>query len=162
MLYKDQVGCIYWHTGRSKLVFAACINLPYKDKVGCILKLISRSKIFFSLSFRCDRPTANHSINLFVCLFCCFTSQVNSYGHSGEILNKLKSRGFLASGLSTYDFSTLYTTLPHNLIKEKLTELIEQTFNREGSLYLACNDKNAFFTSEQPKRYKLWSCQKIV
>ena len=56
----------------------------------------------------------------------------------------MKSRGFLASGLSTYDFSSLYTTLPHNLIKEKLTELIEQTFNREGSLYLACNDKNAF------------------
>ena len=83
------------------------------------------------------------------------------HNSSGEILNKLKSRGFLASGLSTYDFSTLYTTLPHNLIKEKLTELIEQTFNREGSLYLACNDKNAFFTSEQPKRYKLWSCQKM-
>ena len=52
-----------------------------------------------------------------------------SYSNSGEILNKLKSRGFLASGLSTYDFSTLYTTLLHNLIKEKLTELIEQTFN---------------------------------
>ena len=67
-----------------------------------------------------------------------------SIKNSGEILNKLKSRGFLASGLSTYDFSTLYTSLPHNLIKEKLTELIEQTFNREGSLYLACNDKNAF------------------
>ena len=64
---------------------------------------------------------------------------------SGEILNKLKSRGFLSSGFSTYDFSTLYTTLPHNLIKEKLTELIEQTLNREGSLYLACNDKNALF-----------------
>ena len=41
-----------------------------------------------------------------------------SIENSGEILNKLKSRGFLASGLSTYDFSTLYTTLPHNLIKE--------------------------------------------
>ena len=84
-----------------------------------------------------------------------------SFKNSGEILHKLKSRGFLASGLSTYDFSTLYTTLSHNLIKEKLTELIEQTFKREGSLYLACNDKDAFFTSEQPKRYKLWSCQKI-
>ena len=84
-----------------------------------------------------------------------------SIKNSGEILDKLKSRGFLTSGLSTYDFSTLYSTLPHNLIKEKLTELIEQTFNREGSLYLACNDKNAFFTSEQPKRYKLWSCQKM-
>ena len=41
-----------------------------------------------------------------------------SIKNSGEILNKLKSRGFLASGLSTYDFSTLLTTLPHNLIKE--------------------------------------------
>ena len=66
-----------------------------------------------------------------------------SIKNSGEILNKLKSRVFLASGLSAYDFSTLYTTLPHNLIKEKLTELIEQIFNREGSLYLACNDKHA-------------------
>ena len=73
----------------------------------------------------------------------------------------MKSRGFLASCLSTYDSSTLYTTLPHNLIKEKLTKLIEQLFNRESSLYLACNDKNVFFTSEQPKRYKLWSRQKM-
>ena len=41
-----------------------------------------------------------------------------SIKNSGEILTKLKSRGFLASGLSTYDFSTLCTTLPHTLIKE--------------------------------------------
>ena len=73
----------------------------------------------------------------------------------------IKSRCFLASSLSTYAFSTLYTTLPHNLIKEKLAELMEQTFIREVSFYLACNNKNAFFTSEQPKRYKVWSCQKM-
>ena len=67
-----------------------------------------------------------------------------------KFLINWKSRGFLASDLSTYDFSTLYTALPHNLIKEKLKELIEQTFNSGGSLYLACNVKNDFFTSEQP------------
>ena len=78
----------------------------------------------------------------------------------GEIL-QLKSKGFLASSLSTYDFSTLYTTLPHNVIKEKLTVLIEHTFNGGGSLYLACDENRAFFTSEQPKQYKLWSCQKM-
>ena len=50
--------------------------------------------------------------------------------------------------------------MPHNLIKEKLRKLIEQTFNRKGSLNWACIDKNVFFTSEQPKRYKFWSCQK--
>ena len=79
----------------------------------------------------------------------------------GYILNKLKSKGFLASSLSTYDFSTVYTTLPYNLIKEKIMELIVQNFNREGSIYLVFNENRAFFTSEQPKQYKLWSCQKM-
>ena len=42
-----------------------------------------------------------------------------SMKNSGEVLSKLKCRGLRATSLSTYDFSTLYTTLPHNLIKEK-------------------------------------------
>ena len=68
-----------------------------------------------------------------------------SIKNSGEILSKLKSKCFLASSLSTYDLSTLKTTFPHNIIKEKLTELIEQTFNREGSYYLAWNEKRVLF-----------------
>ena len=51
--------------------------------------------------------------------------------------------------------------LPHNLIKEKLLNLIEWTFKREGSPYIACNERQAFFTSEDTKRYKLWSCQNV-
>ena len=80
---------------------------------------------------------------------------------SCEVLNKLKSRGFRASSLSTYNFSTLYTTLPHNPSKDKLVDLIEITFQREGSLYIACNDKNAFFTSHAVRNYTLWFCQKV-
>ena len=68
---------------------------------------------------------------------------------------------FRATSLSTYDFSTLYTTLPHNVIKETLINLIEWTFKREGSPYIACNERQAFFTSEDTKRYKLWSCQNV-
>ena len=84
-----------------------------------------------------------------------------SIKNSGEVLNKLKSRGFRVTGLSTYDFSTLCTTLPHNLIKEKLINLIEWTFKREGSPYIACNERQAFFTSGDTKRYELWSCQNM-
>ena len=47
---------------------------------------------------------------------------------SGEVLSKLKDIGYQTKGLSTYDFSPMYTTLPHNLIKEKLLGLIERTF----------------------------------
>ena len=84
-----------------------------------------------------------------------------SIKNSGEVLNKLKSRRFCATSLSTYDFSTLYTTLPHILNKEKLINLIEWTFKREGSPFIACNDRHAFFTSEDTKQYKLWSCQNV-
>ena len=57
--------------------------------------------------------------------------------NSGEVRNKLKSRGFRATSLSTYNFFTVCTTLPHNLIIEKLINLIEWTFKRESSPYIA-------------------------
>ena len=53
-----------------------------------------------------------------------------SIKNSTEILNKLKTKVFQTSTISTYDFSTLYTTLPHNLIRNQLVDLIENTFRR--------------------------------
>ena len=58
-------------------------------------------------------------------------------------------------------FSTLYTTLTHNLIKDELVDLIERTSQKEGSLYIACNDRNALFTSDAVRNYNSWSCQKL-
>ena len=46
-----------------------------------------------------------------------------SIKNSGEILDKLKATDFNATSLSTYDFSTIYTILPHNLIKDKLIDV---------------------------------------
>ena len=63
--------------------------------------------------------------------------------------------------MSTYDFSTLYTTLLHNLIKDKLVDLIERIFQRECSLFIACNDRNTFFTSDAVRNYNFWSCQRV-
>ena len=84
-----------------------------------------------------------------------------SIKNSGEILDKFKARDFNATSLSTYDFSTLHTTKPHNLIKDKLINLIRRTIQREFSPYLACNDRDAFFTSDKPKKYHAWSCQNV-
>ena len=55
----------------------------------------------------------------------------------------------------------IFYFLPHNLIKDKLINLIDRTFLREGSPNFACNDRNAFFTSEKPKKYHAWSCQYV-
>ena len=45
--------------------------------------------------------------------------------------------------------------------KDKLIDLIERTFQREDPPYLACNDRNASFTSEKPNKYQAWSCQNV-
>ena len=84
-----------------------------------------------------------------------------SIKNSNDVLNKFKSKNFQASKLSTYDFSTLYTTLPHHLIKDKLIDLINRTFIRENIQYLACNEECAFFTSNVYNNRNLWSCQKV-
>ena len=55
--------------------------------------------------------------------------------NSGEVISKLKDIGYHATSLSTYAFSTLYTTLPHNLIKEKLLDLIERTLIKRKVSY---------------------------
>ena len=55
-------------------------------------------------------------------------------------------------------FTLLYLIF---LIKDKLIDLIERTFNRESSPYLACNDRKAFFTFETLKKYHAWSCQNV-
>ena len=98
----------------------------------------------------CEKVYERSSKNLFWCI-----------KNSDEILDKLKARDFNATSLSTYDFSNLYTTLPHNLIKDKLIDLIERTLNRECCPYFACNDRNAFFASENPKKYHAWSFQNV-
>ena len=105
---------------------------PYKSRFIANSSACTTTELSFLLT-SCLTAIKNHVIK-----YCTTVYERNgknlfwSVKNSGEILNKLKSRGFLASGLSTYDFSTLYTTLPHNLIKEKLTELIERTFKREA------------------------------
>ena len=68
-----------------------------------------------------------------------------SIKNSNDDRNKFKSKNVQVSKLSTYDFSTLYTTLPHHLIKDKLIDLINRTFIRENTQYLACNEECVYF-----------------
>ena len=85
-----------------------------KRLTSCLIKIKKHVQRY------CDKAYENSGINLFW-----------SINNSNEILTKLKHMKYQACTISTYDFSTLYTTLPHILIKSKLTHLIEETFVRE-------------------------------
>ena len=95
----------------------------------------------------CDKIYDNSGINVFW-----------SIKNSNDVLNKLKNEQYQISSLSTYDFSTLYTTLPHHLIKEKLINLIEKTFGRENKMFIACNVRHAFFSNSEVEHYTMWTC----
>ena len=90
---------------------------PYKSRFIANSSAYTTTELSFLLT-SCLTAIKNHAIK-----YCTTVYERNgknlfwSIKNSGEILNKLKSIGFLASSLSTYDFSTLYTKLPHNLIK---------------------------------------------
>ena len=82
--------------------------------------------------------------------------------NSNDILNKFRSKDFEASKLSTYDFYRLYNTLPHHLIKDKLSDLINRMFIQENTQYLSCNEEYvSFFTFDVYNNHNLWSCQKV-
>ena len=65
-----------------QLVYATA-KFQYPNDLGC------RSKVSFPVSFGVLRsahlPAILSPCKRFVCLFCCFTSQVNSYGHGGTV-----------------------------------------------------------------------------
>ena len=50
--------------------------------------------------------------------------------NSKDLLENFKSRSFSKiSSICTFDFSTLYTTLPHDKLKSRLKELIHKAFD---------------------------------
>ena len=129
---QDKLPTLYWlpklHKRPYKARFIAnsssCTTTELSRFLTSCLTAIRKHVIKY-----CDKVYERSGKNLFW-----------SIKNSNEVLNKLKPRNFCVfSSLSTYDFSTHYTTLRHNLIKEKLNDLLEWTFHREGSLYFACN-----------------------
>ena len=55
-----------------------------------------------------------------------------SIKNSSEIIEKLRLRNFRGPQVSSFDFSTLYISLPHDLIKAKVLSLVNWCFNRES------------------------------
>ena len=86
------------------------------------------------------------------CEFSFRNSNINyfwSIKNSGEVIDKIRSRNFQANEVSTFDFSTLYTSLPHDLIKSKCLSLIKWCFKRELKSYLCTTDTTGFFSNKR-------------
>ena len=64
--------------------------------------------------------------------------------NSLEFLEKMKSERI--NHMETYDFSTLYTALPHREIKLRFSAIFQKVFNREARPYISVNLHGAYFS----------------
>ena len=72
-----------------------------------------------------------------------------------------KSCDFVTFRVSSFDFSTLYISLPHDLIKAKVLSLVNWCFNRESKSYLCTSLKAGFFSNKKYDSHSCWSCAEL-
>jgi hypothetical protein len=54
-----------------------------------------------------------------------------------------------AKSIATFDFSTLYTKIPHNKLIDVLSEFVDTTFNDTNRRWIQVGYRNAFFTQNK-------------
>ena len=80
-------------------------------------------------------------------------------------MDNLKSRSFSrVSFIKTFDFSTLYTTLPHDKLKIRLKETIHNAFNHrnEGSKFVVLGNNSTYFSNKIQTGKTCYSDEQVI
>ena len=72
--------------------------------------------------------------------------------NSLEFLDNIKH--LKTDNIETYDFSTLYTSLPHGKIREKFKKFFKKIFERENKKYINVNFKKAYFSDSEQRGFR--------
>ena len=93
-------------------------------------------------------------------------SNVNYFGPLKTLPRSSKSCDCVTFGvlryLNSFDFSTLYTSLPHDLIKAKVLSLVNWCFNRESKTYLCTSVKAGFLVTRNMTRINVGLARSYV
>ena len=83
--------------------------------------------------------------------------------NSLDVIHTLElDKQFAINKLSTWDFSTLYTSLPHAKLKTQLHGLLERVFNTRGKSFIATNNFRTFWTNDRKStKYTYVSCREL-
>ena len=87
--------------------------------------------------------------------------------NSKDLLENLKSQSLKhCSNINTFDFSTLYTTIPHSKLKSRLKEFVNLCFfNKKGTRrfkYLVLGHDSAYFVKNHTESNKKYTEDDIV
>ena len=82
--------------------------------------------------------------------------------NSLDVIRTLEEKQLSLTHVSTWDFSTLYTSLPHAGLKNQLHDLLERVFHTKGKSFIATNYFRTFWTNDRMSmRYTYFSCREL-
>ena len=85
--------------------------------------------------------------------------------NSKTVIDSLYSNNFDNSRktVSTYDFQTLYTHIPHNQLKNNLKKFVERVFTIKNKKYILCvTKKAAFFSDKQQNKISCFTKEEFI
>ena len=149
-----KVPTMYWlpklHKNPFKFRFISASSKCTTTKISVLLTSILTTVKNFIINY-CNKAYTNSGVNYFW-----------SVKNSLDVLDKLRSYQGQYTSVESYDFSTLYTTLPHNLIKQKFSYLFKWTFEKSGCDYICCNSFKSFFSNDTYKNYTNFTCLECI
>lgn len=64
--------------------------------------------------------------------------------------------------VSSYDFQTLYTHIPHHQLKNNVKKLVERAFNTKGKTFVCVTKRSAFFSDKSHSNMCCFSCCSLI
>ena len=90
-------------------------------------------------------------------------NQVWILKNSSDLLEYIQSRSLSScNSINTFDFSTLYTTIPHSKLKDRFRELVQLCFIKKNGQrkYIVLGRDRAYFVrknhSDSPKKFAIF------
>ena len=82
--------------------------------------------------------------------------------NSLDVLCTLEEKQLSLNKVSTWDFLTSYTSLPHAKLKLQLYNLLERVFTTRGKSFIATNNYHTFWTNDKKStKYTYFSCREL-
>ena len=81
--------------------------------------------------------------------------------NSLDVIQMIGRKQFQATSVTTWDFSTLYTSIPHEKLKHCIHELLEKTYAVRRKSFIATDNFRTFWTDEKKYNRYHFSCRDL-
>jgi len=152
---QESLPFLYWipkmHKNPTKQRYIAashcCSTKPLSKMITFCLKLIQRTHTNY-----CYKFAKNRGFN-----------RMWIVDNSVEILKKIEQcNKKTVRNIRTYDFSTLYTSIPHKDLKKRIEKIIDQCFNKSNRRYISIGKTQANWNITRSKNNPSWTKTETV